>query len=258
MTKLRIPALLAVVLVLGALASGCGSAKKSVGANEVAVVGDCAISKEQFDRLLNQARTSYKAQKQPFPEAGTEQYTALRKQAMQFLVQRCEFDQRADDLGLGGHGFRRRQAAPDDQGAVLRQGREVRLDVRGEVPGADQEAGPDREAGPGRRPGQRSPEQALQRGHDGVKVSDKEVRTTTTRTRAVRPAREPRCPAHPRQEEGARRQPLPAAEERRQLRGAGEEVLAGPGLEGIGRQADDLEGPAGARVRQGRVRTRGQ
>ena len=71
MTKLRIPALLAVVLVLGALASGCGSSKQSVGANEVAVVGDCAISKEQFNRLLDQARTSYKAQKQPFPEPGT-------------------------------------------------------------------------------------------------------------------------------------------------------------------------------------------
>jgi foldase protein PrsA len=101
MTKLRFPALLAVVLMAGALASGCGSSKQSVGANEVAVVGDCAISKEQFNRLLDQARTSYKAQKQPFPEAGTEQYSALRKQAMQFLVQRCEFNQRADDLGLG-------------------------------------------------------------------------------------------------------------------------------------------------------------
>jgi hypothetical protein len=100
MTKLRFFALLGVVLVVGALASGCGSAKKSVGADEVAIVGDCVISKEQFNRLLDQAKKSYTAQKQPFPDAGTEQYTALRKQAMQFLVQRCEFNQKADELSV--------------------------------------------------------------------------------------------------------------------------------------------------------------
>ena len=44
--------------------------------------------------------------------------------------------------------------------------------------------------------------------------------------------------------------------ERRQLRGAREEVLRGPGLESIGRQDDGLEGPAGARVRQVRLRAR--
>ena len=100
MKKLRFLALFAVVLVGVAFAAGCGNGKKSVGANDVAVVGNCVISKEQFSRLLEQARSSYKTNKQPFPEAGTEQYTALRKQAMQFLVQRCEFDQKADELGV--------------------------------------------------------------------------------------------------------------------------------------------------------------
>lgn len=100
MTKLRFLALFAVALVGVAFAAGCGTSKKSVSANDVAVVGNCVISKEQFSRLLEQARSSYKSQKQPFPEPGTEQYTALRKQAMQFLVQRCEFDQRADELGV--------------------------------------------------------------------------------------------------------------------------------------------------------------
>jgi parvulin-like peptidyl-prolyl isomerase len=101
MKKLRFPALLAVVLVVGALASGCGSSKQSVSANEVAVVGNCSISKEEFDLLIDRAKTSYKAQKQPFPDVGTEQFAAVRKQAMQFLVQRCEFNQSADNLGLG-------------------------------------------------------------------------------------------------------------------------------------------------------------
>ena len=100
MTKLRFLSPFAVVLVAAALASGCGSAKQSVGANEVAVVGDCSISKEQYNRLLDQARKSYKAQKQPFPDVGTEQYAALRNQAMQFLRQRCEFNQKADELGV--------------------------------------------------------------------------------------------------------------------------------------------------------------
>ena len=100
MTKLRFLSLFAVVLMAAALASSCGSGKKAVGANEVAVVGDCSISKEQYDRLIDQAKKSYKVQKQPFPDVGTEPYTALRTQAMQFLRQRCEFNQKADELGV--------------------------------------------------------------------------------------------------------------------------------------------------------------
>jgi len=100
MTKYRFFALLLVALSGTALAVGCGTSEKGVGANEVAVVGDRSISKEQFTRLLKQACSSYKSQGQECPEAGTEPYTALRKQAMQFLVQRAQFEQEADDLGL--------------------------------------------------------------------------------------------------------------------------------------------------------------
>jgi len=100
MIKLRFLALFAVAVIGVASAAGCGNGKKSVGANDVAVVGNCVISKEKFNRLLNQARNSYKAQKQTFPDVGTQQYTALVKQAMQFLVQRCEFNQKADDLDV--------------------------------------------------------------------------------------------------------------------------------------------------------------
>ena len=92
------------IALLGAVgvvvAAGCGSDRQGVGANDVAVVGDQTISKEQFDRLLDQARASYKANKQDFPEPGTEGYTALRKQAMQFLVQRAQFDQKAEELDV--------------------------------------------------------------------------------------------------------------------------------------------------------------
>jgi len=96
----RLLAVFAVAIAAGALAAGCGSQRKSVGANDVAVVGDCDISKGQFDHLMDQAKKNYEAQKQTWPDPGTQQYEALRKQAMQFLVQRCEFDQKASDLGI--------------------------------------------------------------------------------------------------------------------------------------------------------------
>jgi parvulin-like peptidyl-prolyl isomerase len=92
--------LLAVALLGAVLAAGCGSGKKSVGANDVAVVGDRSISKQEFQKLLDQACATTKSQGQQCPLAGTEKYTALRKQAMQYLVQRAEFEQKADDLGL--------------------------------------------------------------------------------------------------------------------------------------------------------------
>ena len=100
MTKYSFCSLILVALAGAMLAAGCGSGKKNVGANEVAVVGDRSITKEQFDKVVTQACASYKQQGQKCPEPGTEQYAALRKQAMQFLVQRVEFDQKADELGL--------------------------------------------------------------------------------------------------------------------------------------------------------------
>ena len=100
MKKTRLIALLTVAVFGVLVASGCGSDKQSVGANDVAVVGDQTISKDQFDRLINQAKENYKANHQTFPEPGTTQYIALRKQAMQFLVQRAEFEQKASDLGI--------------------------------------------------------------------------------------------------------------------------------------------------------------
>ena len=96
----RLLAVLTVALAAAALAAGCGSQRQSVGADDVAVVGDQSISKAQFDHLMDQAKKNYEANKQTWPEAGTQQYEALRKQAMQFLVQRAEFEQKASDLGI--------------------------------------------------------------------------------------------------------------------------------------------------------------
>ena len=99
MTKYRFLSLLAVAVAGAVLAAGCGSSTKSVGANDVAVVGNCTITKEQFDHLFNQARASYRAQKRDL-KPGTTDYAAVRKTAMQILTQRCQFEQKAKDLGL--------------------------------------------------------------------------------------------------------------------------------------------------------------
>ena len=100
MKRSQLIALIAVGLFAAFVAAGCGSDKESVGANDVAVVDGTPITKEQFDQLIDRARDNYKKNKQDFPAAGTPQYVALRRQAMSFLVQREQFEQKAKDLGL--------------------------------------------------------------------------------------------------------------------------------------------------------------
>ena len=101
MKRAQLIALIAVGLLAAFVAAGCGSDKESVGANDVAVVGDTPITKEQFDELIDRARENYKKNgSQTFPAAGTPEYVALRRQAMQFLVQREQFEQKAEELGV--------------------------------------------------------------------------------------------------------------------------------------------------------------
>src|SRR5712691_7228632 len=88
------------VLALGLVAAGCGGSSASVGSGDVAAVGSVKITKTQFDALMNQAQKSYKSTKRPFPKAGTPERAALQNQALQFLVQRAEFQQKADDMGI--------------------------------------------------------------------------------------------------------------------------------------------------------------
>jgi parvulin-like peptidyl-prolyl isomerase len=100
MKRAQLIALIAVGLFAAFVAAGCGSDKDSVGANDVAVVDGTPITKEQFDELIDRARDNSERNKQDFPAAGTPQYVALRQQAMRFLVQREQFEQKAKDLGL--------------------------------------------------------------------------------------------------------------------------------------------------------------
>jgi len=97
----QFPILLLAALV-AVLAAGCGSSSgpKSVESDSVAVVGDQPVTKVAFTALIAQAKKSYTAQKRPFPKQGTQQYKTLQDQAIQYLIQREEFEQKAGDLGV--------------------------------------------------------------------------------------------------------------------------------------------------------------
>ena len=93
---------LPLLLVAAAFAvAGCGGgSSESVPANSVAVVGEDTITKAQFNELLEGAKRTYKARKTPFPKAGTTQYKSLQDQAMQYLVQQSELEQKAKELDV--------------------------------------------------------------------------------------------------------------------------------------------------------------
>lgn len=89
--------------VLGAtvalVASACGGSS-SVPSGSVAVVGGTEVTKDELDQLLGLAKKGLEAQKQEFPKAGTPEYQSLQTQYVAYLVQRQEFKQAAEDLGV--------------------------------------------------------------------------------------------------------------------------------------------------------------
>ena len=88
-------ALAAVTLV----AAGCGDTDE-VPADAVAVVDGTTITKASLDELIARAKKSYAAQQRDFPKAGTADYQTLQNQAVAYLVQREEYANEADDLGI--------------------------------------------------------------------------------------------------------------------------------------------------------------
>ncbi len=99
----RVFSTLFLALGLAVFAVGCGSddgGSDSVPSNSVAVIGDQSIPKSEFDDLITYAKRSYDAQKRPFPKVGTPEYVQLRDQAMRFLIQRTQFEVKADELDI--------------------------------------------------------------------------------------------------------------------------------------------------------------
>jgi len=86
---------------LALLAAGCGGTSTAgLGSDDVAVVGDQQISKDQFQQLMTRVKKSYASQKRQFPKAGTSEYEQLKGQAITFLVQQAEVSDQADSMGV--------------------------------------------------------------------------------------------------------------------------------------------------------------
>lgn len=81
-------------------AAACGGGSGSVPADAIAVVNGRAVPKTEFDALLNQAKASYEAQDRELPKAGTPEYNTLKSNIVQYLVQRAQFEEKADELGI--------------------------------------------------------------------------------------------------------------------------------------------------------------
>jgi foldase protein PrsA len=98
---------LPLLLLVGALLfAGCGGGSnsskspKSVPQDAVAVVGDATITKTQFNDLIASAKSTYKARKTAFPKVGTTAYNSLRDQAVTYLVQESELEQKGKELNV--------------------------------------------------------------------------------------------------------------------------------------------------------------
>jgi parvulin-like peptidyl-prolyl isomerase len=146
MRQIRIFVLLALVLVVAA--AGCGGDDESVPGDAIAVVGDTEITKADFDSVIRQARAGYKTQKREFPKVGTPEYNGLKNQVVRYLVERAQFEQRAEELDLTvtdkqvderlaqirkqyfGGSQKRLEAAFKQQGTTEAQ---VREDIRGQL-----------------------------------------------------------------------------------------------------------------------------
>jgi len=96
-TRIAVAALVALVVLV---ATACGGSDQSVPSDAVAVVDGVPVTKTDLEGLLGRAKATYKTQKRAFPKAGTPDYQSLQTQAVAFLVQRAEYDNRAEELKL--------------------------------------------------------------------------------------------------------------------------------------------------------------
>ena len=96
-TRIVVAALVALVVLV---ATACGGSDQSVPDDAVAVVDGVPVTKTDLEGLLARAKATYKTQKRAFPKAGTTEFQSLQTQAVAFLVQRAEYDNRASELKL--------------------------------------------------------------------------------------------------------------------------------------------------------------
>ncbi len=92
--------LLSMLAALTLLAAACGGQSDEVPADAIASIDGTEVPKSEFDALISQAKKSYELQKRDFPKAGSPEYNTLKNQAVQFLVQRTQFEIKAEELDV--------------------------------------------------------------------------------------------------------------------------------------------------------------
>jgi parvulin-like peptidyl-prolyl isomerase len=92
--------LLALIAVFAVSACGGDSGAREVPEGAVAVVGDKTVTKEEFDKLIEQQKASAEAQKQDFPEPGTAEYEALKATVVKGLVEQKEWELEGAAMGI--------------------------------------------------------------------------------------------------------------------------------------------------------------
>jgi predicted small lipoprotein YifL len=96
----RIVYVLAGVSVLFVLAACGGSGPMTVPSDAVAVVGDKAIPKSDWDALMALTKRNYAATNHAYPKAGSTELATLRTRATQTLIAGSEYEQEAKSLGV--------------------------------------------------------------------------------------------------------------------------------------------------------------
>src|SRR6187551_2975288 len=93
--------LLALIAALAlAACGGGGTSSADVPDGAVAVVGEKTVTKEEFDKLIEQQKASAEAQKQDFPEPGTAEYEALKATVVKGLVEQKEWELEGASMGI--------------------------------------------------------------------------------------------------------------------------------------------------------------
>lgn len=90
-------------LALALAASGCGgeeAGKPDVPPGAIAIVGEFEIARTEFDRLIEQAKKTFEAQEQDFPEAGTPEYEDVKSSVVKSLVEEAQWGQEAAEMGI--------------------------------------------------------------------------------------------------------------------------------------------------------------
>ena len=100
MPRLRIAALSLAALALTGVLAACGGSSDEVPADAIAVVGGRDIPRAEYDQLITRTKTAYKNAGRTFPKAGTPEFNALKSQAVTWLVQKAQYEEKAEDLDI--------------------------------------------------------------------------------------------------------------------------------------------------------------